>query len=180
MALFRKIVDEAVDLGVPEIVLNGYGEAFVPGASVTLRMSDGLAPARTVTTGPDGQFSFPGTPAGAFRLEAEEPVKHFRGALEGTLPENIATLAVTVQLLPLARVAGRVFEPDGVTPVTNATVRLTDPYTGAVVAETNTFPSGVALLTNIMEGTYQMTTTGGELFDVKIAPFTLSEPYTVH
>jgi ApaG protein len=32
----------------------------------------------------------------------------------------------------------------------------------------------------MMEGTYQMVTTDGERFDAKIAPFTLSEPYTVH
>jgi ApaG protein len=31
-----------------------------------------------------------------------------------------------------------------------------------------------------MEGTYQMVTRAGETFNVKIAPFTLSEPYTVH
>ena len=31
-----------------------------------------------------------------------------------------------------------------------------------------------------MEGTYQMVTKGGIGFDAKIAPFTLSEPYTVH
>jgi uncharacterized protein affecting Mg2+/Co2+ transport len=32
----------------------------------------------------------------------------------------------------------------------------------------------------IMEGTYQMVTGEGELFEARIAPFTLSEPYTVH
>ena len=31
----------------------------------------------------------------------------------------------------------------------------------------------------VMEGTYQMVTREGEQFDAKIAPFTLSEPYTV-
>jgi len=31
-----------------------------------------------------------------------------------------------------------------------------------------------------MEGTYQMVTKAGDAFDVTIAPFTLSEPYTVH
>jgi uncharacterized protein affecting Mg2+/Co2+ transport len=31
-----------------------------------------------------------------------------------------------------------------------------------------------------MEGTYQMVARSGESFDVNIAPFTLSEPYTVH
>ena len=35
----------------------------------------------------------------------------------------------------------------------------------------------------MMQGTYQMTTLNGEQseqFDATIAPFTLSEPYTVH
>jgi ApaG protein len=32
----------------------------------------------------------------------------------------------------------------------------------------------------IMEGTYQMVTDAGDRFDARIAPFTLSEPYTVH
>lgn len=31
-----------------------------------------------------------------------------------------------------------------------------------------------------MHGTYQMVTAGGERFDAAIAPFVLSEPYTVH
>jgi ApaG protein len=32
----------------------------------------------------------------------------------------------------------------------------------------------------IMEGSYQMVTAAGEPFDVRVAPFTLSEPYIVH
>ena len=32
----------------------------------------------------------------------------------------------------------------------------------------------------ILEGTYQMVTALGEHFDARIAPVTLSEPYTVH
>jgi len=32
----------------------------------------------------------------------------------------------------------------------------------------------------VMEGTYQMVTGAGDRFDARIAPFTLSEPYTVH
>jgi uncharacterized protein affecting Mg2+/Co2+ transport len=31
-----------------------------------------------------------------------------------------------------------------------------------------------------MKGTYQMVTGDGERFDVRVAEFTLSEPYTVH
>jgi len=44
------------------------------------------------------------------------------------------------------------------------------------------YTSGCPLTTpfGVMEGTYQMVTQDGERFDVKIAPFTLSEPYTVH
>lgn len=44
------------------------------------------------------------------------------------------------------------------------------------------YTSGCPLTTpfGVMEGTYQMVTDGGDRFDAKIAPFTLSEPYTVH
>ena len=44
------------------------------------------------------------------------------------------------------------------------------------------YTSGCPLTTpfGIMEGSYQMVTERGEAFDAKIAPFTLSEPYTVH
>jgi ApaG protein len=44
------------------------------------------------------------------------------------------------------------------------------------------YTSGCPLATSIgvMEGTYQMVTGSGERFDARIAPFTLSEPYTVH
>jgi ApaG protein len=48
--------------------------------------------------------------------------------------------------------------------------------------ESFTYTSGCPLATpfGVMEGTYRMTRTGGEPFDAKIAPFTLSGPYTVH
>ena len=45
-----------------------------------------------------------------------------------------------------------------------------------------TYTSGCPLSTpfGLMQGTYQMVTKDGENFDATIAPFTLSEPYTVH
>lgn len=45
-----------------------------------------------------------------------------------------------------------------------------------------TYTSGCPLGTpfGTMQGTYQMMSRSGETFDVTIAPFTLSEPYTVH
>jgi len=48
--------------------------------------------------------------------------------------------------------------------------------------ESYTYTSGCPLSTpsGIMEGAYQMVTRSGEEFDAKIAPFTLSQPYTVH
>jgi ApaG protein len=48
--------------------------------------------------------------------------------------------------------------------------------------ESFTYTSGCPLTTpfGTMQGTYQMVTGEGEQFDVTIAPFTLSEPYTVH
>lgn len=48
--------------------------------------------------------------------------------------------------------------------------------------ESFTYTSGCPLTTSFgkMEGTYQMVTKSGERFDAAIAPFTLSEPYTVH
>ena len=44
------------------------------------------------------------------------------------------------------------------------------------------YTSGCPLTTpsGLMEGTYQMITEAGERFDAKVAPFTLSERYTVH
>jgi ApaG protein len=44
------------------------------------------------------------------------------------------------------------------------------------------YSSGCPLGTSfgVMEGTYQMVTADGEAFDVRIAPFTLTEPSTVH
>lgn len=48
--------------------------------------------------------------------------------------------------------------------------------------EAFTYTSGCPLTTSFgkMEGTYQMLAGNGDRFDVNIAPFVLSEPYTVH
>jgi len=44
------------------------------------------------------------------------------------------------------------------------------------------YTSGCPLSTRfgVMEGTYQMMSENGDLFDARIAPFALSEPYTVN
>ena len=48
--------------------------------------------------------------------------------------------------------------------------------------ESFTYTSGCPLTTpcGMMEGTYHMVSASGEAFTARIAPFTLSEPYTVH
>jgi len=48
--------------------------------------------------------------------------------------------------------------------------------------ESFTYTSGCPLTTpfGMMEGTYDMVSASGESFAARIAPFTLSEPYTVH
>jgi hypothetical protein len=107
-------------------VIGSYGTNFVPGAEVTLRVFDGLTGLRTVTTGPDGQFSFVGVAAGNFEIEALDPVTKLSGKRSATLPENTPSLTLNIPLQALAGLAGTVFRPDGVTPATNATIRLLD------------------------------------------------------
>ena len=117
-------------------VLDGYGVSLVPGAIVIWRVAGGLTPPRTVSTGPDGHFSFPGTPAGDFTLEAEDPVRHFKGFTSGSLLASVPVLTTQVQLQQLARLAGRIFEPDGITPATNAAVLLVGPA-GTISTDTD-------------------------------------------
>jgi ApaG protein len=74
--------------------------------------------------------------------------------------------------------------------ITDATGRIEEVRGPGVVGkqpilkpgESFTYTSGCPLNTpfGVMQGTYQMVTDGGDHFDAAIAPFTLSEPYTVH
>ncbi|RIL00281.1 MAG: hypothetical protein DCC71_18835, partial [Proteobacteria bacterium] len=104
-------------------VIDGFGSRSVPGAHVTLRVADGVSPQRTVTADPSGVFSFPGTPAGAFTLSAEDPATDFQGAASGVLPEGSARLQVDVALQPLTNASFLVLEPGGLAPA-DATVTL--------------------------------------------------------
>lgn len=105
-------------------VINSYGSGFVAGASVTLSVADGFSPARTVTTGPDGWFSFPGTPVGPFELAAVDPVSGCLGHNAGVLPETAVAYEIHVPLQQLTSLSVTVFRADGVTPATNATISL--------------------------------------------------------
>jgi len=103
-------------------VIDSDGVEVVPGAPVTIRFSDRITPQRTVTSGPDGQFSFPGSPAGSFTLTARHPVTQLTGSIGGELPEDVSQLEVNISLEPLASLTVIALRPDGVTPATNVNI----------------------------------------------------------
>lgn len=104
------------------------GEAQpIGGALVTLSRDPSLFPPTTVTTGPDGGFSFPGVTPGEFSLAANKVyslTESYSRLVTGNYPDNTATFRTDVSL-PARKIYGRVtvevHEPDG-TPATNATV----------------------------------------------------------
>jgi hypothetical protein len=130
-------------------VINSYRDGFVPGATVTLRSGDGITPPRTINSGADGRFSFPGTPAGAFTLTAEDPATRLSGSVTGTLPESAPALTLDVSLQPLARIAVIVVRPDGITPAANTAVTF-----GNVTV--NTDPEGRAEFVHLPLGNYHV------------------------
>ena len=132
-------------------VIDSYGTGFVSAASVTLTVGDGLTPARTVTTGPDGRFSFPATPAGAFQLDAMAPVTQWRGSRSGVLPEGAPTYEVNVPLESRATLAGLVYQPDGDTPATNASVQIAS---GTLLVRADADRFGRVAFTDLPLGTY--------------------------
>jgi hypothetical protein len=137
-------------------VVGSDGISFVPGANVTLNGSDGITPSRTVTAGPDGRFSFPGAPAGAFSLRAEHPVTQLRGEQSGVLPEGVAFFEVNVLLEALGAVNVLVLSPSGTTPATNATVTLSE---GSSPRAADVDASGRVRFSDLPLGNYVVTAT---------------------
>ncbi len=105
-------------------VISSYGTGVVTGATVVLQVQDGLTPARSVTTGPDGRYRFPGTPAGPFYVEATDPVSGLKGSRSAVLAEDLAMLIVDLPLQPLGTLEWLVVRPDGASPAANAAVTL--------------------------------------------------------
>ncbi|MDB6036537.1 MAG: hypothetical protein JWM99_378, partial [Verrucomicrobiales bacterium] len=134
-------------------VINGYGNGFVPGANVTLRVNGGFTPERKVTTGPDGGFSFPGAAAGPFTLEAKDPVTGFKGASSGNLQESATVLQTDVPLQSLARLTLTVLEADGLTPANNATVQISSP---GFSTTTDTDSTGRVAFVDLPLGNYEL------------------------
>ncbi|HVV71556.1 MAG TPA: carboxypeptidase-like regulatory domain-containing protein, partial [Verrucomicrobiae bacterium] len=123
-----RLVEQTLGV-VSGFVLDSYGSRFVPGSKVQIRFSDGLTPSRTVTTGPNGGFSFPGSPLGAFSLSASYSVPGtlnlvVDGRASGVLSAAATNSSTTIQLQPLSYLTVRVLRPDGVTPAANARVTV--------------------------------------------------------
>lgn len=128
-------------------VIDSYGNGYVPGATVTIQLSDGISPSRVVTTGPDGRFVFPGVPVGPFTLSAlDRPNLQgghgASGSATGNLSASTLTASVDVQLQPLGILPVQVLREDGVTPADNVRVTL-----GRSILDTD--PSGQVIFTDL-------------------------------
>ncbi len=111
------------------LVVNSSGTGFAAGASVSLYFSDGLSPTRTVTSDPNGAFSFPGSPMGSFTLNATYTIPGTGGFIvmgrgAGTLSTLSNNVSVDIQLQPLNSLTVQVIEADGITPAQNTLVTV--------------------------------------------------------
>ncbi len=109
-------------------VIDSYGTGHAAGASVVVSFNDGFTPSRTVTTGPDGSFDFPGSPLGSFNLNVNFNLADGGGMVSGSGSGNISPTSpianVQIKLQTLGILPVLVVRDDGVTPATNATVVL--------------------------------------------------------
>lgn len=124
------------------LVQDSYGTGFVAGATIEITFSDGLTARRTVTTGPDGRYVFPGSPAGLFNVSANYTIPGGRtvsGRAAGILSETNSTPAADIQLEPLATLQIAVVRDDLTTPAPNTRVTLAG---GGVRIEQDTDTNG--------------------------------------
>ncbi|HKS38859.1 MAG TPA: LamG-like jellyroll fold domain-containing protein, partial [Verrucomicrobiae bacterium] len=128
-------------------VVDMFGTGVVAGAAVTLNSSDPLSGPRTMTTGSDGRFSFPDALPGPFSLTAIDPETQFPTSKSATLPDRTSGFEIDILLQPVASISGTIYQPDGVTPATNATVE----FTGLIL---DTDPSGRVAFTRLRIGSY--------------------------
>jgi len=166
------IADQTVDVLLIEgargeingYVIDSYGRNYAPGAKVTVRFSDGLTPARTVTTGPDGRYSVPGSPVGNFTVSAvDRPVaqggRGTSGSASGNLSASTLVASMDIALRPLGSLPVKVVREDGVTPALNVTVT-------AAGKQQDTDAAGMVVFNDLFLASYQVTAisrNGGEL-----------------
>lgn len=132
-------------------VIDSDGVTPAPGINVTISFGDGFTPERTVTSGPDGAFSFPGVGPGPFSLVAENPVSRLRGSNGGVMPETAATFDINVALPGRADVIVRILEAGGATPAAFGRVTLIE---GQQIHSADTDTSGLVRFNNLPLGAY--------------------------
>lgn len=135
------------------IVRTADGTNAAPGVRILYEGPPGLSPSRSLSSGPDGTFVIPGVPLGPFRLSASDPVTERRAFLDGELNAVNGPLHVDLVLSGVGGIDVSVLEADGVTPATNATVRVIG--TGGFVADTDR--QGLARLRELPLGTVSFT-----------------------
>lgn len=109
---------------VKGIVLNYGGTAPIGGAPVSISVSGVAGYSFSSVTAPDGSFFYSGVPAGRFTVDATDPASGLRGSTTGSLSYENQVVTAQVNIAPIGSISGRVLLPDGVTPVTTATVQL--------------------------------------------------------
>ncbi|MGO9201638.1 MAG: LamG-like jellyroll fold domain-containing protein [Limisphaerales bacterium] len=168
---------EATLGNVSGLVLDSYNSGFVAGATVSISFSDGVTPARTATTGPNGGFNFPASPMGIFYLDATYTLPNavntmVTGQANGSLSTYSTNVSISIQLEPLTSLSVHVVRNDGVTPALNAIVTVSGEQ------PQNTSTNGDALFSNLQVlGTYTVTAIsqeGGDLYDGAQTNVTLS------
>jgi hypothetical protein len=132
-------------------VLNSAGNGGVANAKVDLTLDDpfALPRNRTVTTAPDGSFSFAAVPPGGLFLNAIDPASQLTGQVRGTMPAGAGTLNVDIPITPTADLLVRVLESDGVTPHNEATVVVG-------LRSVDTAADGTARFDSLRTGTAQL------------------------
>lgn len=124
----------------------------IPAATVTLEPSNRLFQSISVSTGPTGQFNFPGVPPGSLTLTAREPISGATANTTIVMPEAGGILESDIVFEPQARLKVRVLLPNG------------DPAVGARVSipagGNDTNAEGWAELVNLPLGPLVVTARG--------------------
>ncbi len=130
------------------VVLNSARSGPVRDAKVELAAG---ADRRSVTTGPDGRFSFANVAAGEFRLTALDPVLSLSGTASGVLPEDVDELDVEVAIEPRGSVVVQVWRGSTNVPGTNVTVGI---GLDGITFTADTDDQGRATFPNLVLGHY--------------------------
>ena len=147
----REVVLLEQSLGtVSGVVINSTRTGPLANAQVGLSAA-GISGGRTVTTGPDGRFSFANVPAGRFTLTARDEVLGVEGTATAILPEDTAALTQDIEIEALASVVIQVWRGSTNVPGTNVTVGI-GPNGANFLADTD--ERGRASFANLRLGNY--------------------------